>query len=206
MRCSYTGEYCPPPLADLQFAGLPFLCCDADNMLHIDRKTPTRYNGSKQNVLFRTKRGFHMLPMNLLDIQPSLRSLYGMCVEPVCQDYGITRTELDILLFLANNPKYDTAAEISDVRFLAKSHVSTSLKSLEQNGYIVKFSEDSDKRRVHLRLTEKADAVIQEGQARQSDFASIVTDGFNKEERQQLHSLLTRMSENIENYLEEHAK
>lgn len=70
---------------------------------------------------------------------------------------------MDILLFLANNPKYDTAAEVSDIRCLAKSHVSTSLKSLEESGYIAKFSEGSDRRRIHLKLTEKADAVIREG-------------------------------------------
>ncbi len=147
-----------------------------------------------------------MLPTNLWDVQPSFRSLYGMCVEPVCQDCGITRTELDILLFLANNPKYDTAAEISEIRYLAKSHVSTSLKSLEQNGYIVKFSEGNDKRRIHLRLTKKADAVIREGRTRQSAFANIVMDGFDMEERQQLYSFLTRMKENIKNHLEEYAK
>ncbi len=147
-----------------------------------------------------------MLPTNLWDVQPSFRSLYGMCVEPVCQDCGITRTELDILLFLANNPKYDTAAEISEIRYLAKSHVSTSLKSLEQNGYIVKFSEGNDKRRIHLRLTKKADDVIREGRTRQSAFANIVMDGFDMEERQQLYSFLTRMKENIKNHLEEYAK
>ncbi len=147
-----------------------------------------------------------MLPTNLWDVQPSFRSLYGMCVEPVCQDCSITRTELDILLFLANNPKYDTAAEISEIRYLAKSHVSTSLKSLEQNGYIVKFSEGNDKRRIHLRLTKKADAVIREGRTRQSAFANIVMDGFDMEERQQLYSFLTRMKENIKNHLEEYAK
>ena len=147
-----------------------------------------------------------MLPENLWDIQPPFRSLYGMCVEPVCQSFGLTRTELDILLFLANNPKYDTAAEISDVRHLAKSHVSTSLKSLEQNGYIVKSSEDRDKRRIHLRLTKKADAVIQEGQNQQSVFANIVMDGFDAQERQQILSFLTRIKENIKNHLEEYTK
>lgn len=147
-----------------------------------------------------------MTPMNMWDIQTSLRSLYTMCVEPVCQNYAITRTELDILLFLANNPKYDTAAEISDTRHLVKSHVSTSLKSLEANGYIVKTTEAGDKRRIHLKLTEAANAAIREGQKQQSAFADIITANLDEEERRQFQSYMTRMEQNIKRYLEEHAK
>lgn len=147
-----------------------------------------------------------MIPMNMWDIQTSMRSLYTMCVEPVCRNHGVTRTELDILLFLANNPKYDTAAEISDIRCLVKSQVSTSLKSLETNGYIAKTMESSDKRRVHLKLTESADAVIREGQKQQSAFADIITNGLDEEERQQFHAYVVRMEQNIKKYLEEHAK
>ena len=143
---------------------------------------------------------------NLWDIQTSMRSLYAMCVEPVCQSYNVTRTELDILLFLANNPKYDTAAEISDIRFLAKSHVSTSLKSLEANGYIVKATESEDKRRVHLKLTEAANNVVREGQKRQTVFADIIMDGLSKKERQQIHSGIEQMEKNIKRYMEKHLR
>lgn len=147
-----------------------------------------------------------MIPVNMWDIQTSMRSLYTMCIEPVCRDHGITRTELDILLFLANNPKYDTAAEISNIRYLVKSHVSTSLRSLEMNGYIEKAAKTGDKRRIHLKLTEAADAVIREGRKQQSVFADIITDGLDEEERRQFQSYMTRMEKNIKNYLEEHAK
>ena len=147
-----------------------------------------------------------MIPVNMWDIQTSMRSLYTMCIEPVCRDHGITRTELDILLFLANNPKYDTAAEISNIRYLVKSHVSTSLKSLEMNGYIEKAAKTGDKRRIHLKLTEAADAVIREGRKQQFVFADIITDGLDEEERRQFQSYMTRVKKNIKNYLEEHAK
>lgn len=147
-----------------------------------------------------------MIPTNLWDIQTSMRLLYTMCVEPVCHSYNVTRTELDILLFLANNPKYDTAAEISDIRFLAKSHVSTSLKSLEANGYIVKTTEAEDKRRVHLKLTEAASDVIREGQKQQAAFVDIIMDGLSQKERKQIHSGIEQIGKNIKRYMEEHEK
>ena len=142
-------------------------------------------------------------PHSIWDMQQPLRSLYTACVEPLCLSCGITRTELDILLFLANNPKYDTAAEISEIRRLAKSHVSISLRSLEENGYITRESEKADKRLIHLRLTEKASRVVQEGRQRQAAFAELIMDGFQEEERRQLHSFLVRMRQNIEHHLEE---
>lgn len=39
-----------------------------------------------------------------------IKRLYDQLLEPVCGQYGITRMELDILLFLHNNPEYDTRA------------------------------------------------------------------------------------------------
>ena len=140
-----------------------------------------------------------MAPMDLWENQPSFRSLYALCIEPVCQRHGVNRTEFDILLFLANNPRYDTAAAISDVRHLAKSHVSVSLRSLERQGYIVR-------RQVHLRLTAKATAVVRAGRERQRAFAEIILDGLSEEERELLRGCFTRMERNIMTYLEAHAK
>ena len=145
-----------------------------------------------------------MTPSNVWDMQTSLRALYTLCIEPVCQNYDITRTELDILLFLANNPKYDTAAEISDIRHLVRSHVSTSLKSLEAKGYVIKTMEDKDKRRVHLKLTKTADNIIREGQIQQAVFTDIITNGLDEEEQRQFHIYMLRMEQNIKKYLEEH--
>ncbi len=147
-----------------------------------------------------------MTPAALWDMQSSMRQLYTMCVEPVCQSCGVTRTELDILLFLANNPEYDTAAEISDIRCLAKSHVSTSLKSLEAGGYITKAAEPEDRRKVHLKLTAAAEDVIRAGRNRQSVFADIISEGFSPDEKEQIRSTLERIGRNIKKYLEVHAE
>lgn len=147
-----------------------------------------------------------MLPKNLLSIQPSLRALYSICMEPVCQRHGVTRTELDILLFLANNPQFDTAAEISSVRLLAKSHVSTSLKSLEQHGYLVKYVKEDDKRLVHLKLAAQADKVVAEGQAHQMAMLRIITAGLDAADQERLRAYTMTMERNIKEYLEVHAK
>ncbi|MFR7462338.1 MAG: MarR family transcriptional regulator [Subdoligranulum sp.] len=68
--------------------------------------------------------------VNPLEQQNAVKTLYSEFVSPVCAKYGLTRIELDILLFLANNTRYDTATDIVEVRFLAKSQVSAAIKNL----------------------------------------------------------------------------
>lgn len=145
-------------------------------------------------------------PTDVWDMQTAVRSLYSLCVGSLCQSCELTRTELDILLFLANNPGYDTAAQICDVRFLAKSHVSVSLSSLKRAGLLIAASEANDKRRIHYKLTDKAARVVEEGHKRQLEFAEIILDGFSEEEREVFHSYMDRMEKNIVTYLEKHVR
>ena len=58
--------------------------------------------------------------------------------------------ELDILLFLANNPSFDTATDIIEVRYLSKSQVSFSIKLLEQWGYLRKEYLGCNRKTAHL--------------------------------------------------------
>ncbi len=141
-------------------------------------------------------------PISLWDLQQPLRSLYIACVEPVCRDYGVTRTELDILLFLAKDPQCDTAAEIVNRRYLAKSHVSTSLRSLERGGFLTRHGGLTDRRRIHLSLSERAAPVVRAGQAAQAAVLEVITAGLDREDRALLLGYLARAERNIRSYLE----
>ena len=58
--------------------------------------------------------------------------------------------EYDILMFLHNNPKYNTAADIVKIRKSTKSHVSTSLKALENKGLIERIQSTRNKKLLRL--------------------------------------------------------
>lgn len=88
----------------------------------------------------------------------------------------------DIIMFLANNPGYDTAADISKVRRILKSQVSVSVKSLCEKGLLTGTYKDGNKKSVHLSLTAKAKPVVTYGKKEQSDFAAVLFDGFTDEE------------------------
>ena len=145
-----------------------------------------------------------MLPLNPWEHYFPTKALYSFCMEPVCRKHGITRTELDILLFLANNPQYDTAAEIVGVRCLAKSHVSTSLKALEQSGFLKKHYLPGNKKTAHLTICGRADTLIADGRQAQEQFFQVMFDGLTSEEITRMRTCFSRIQENIKQYLEVH--
>ena len=66
-----------------------------------------------------------------------VEELYENMVSPVCEKYELTYMEFTVLMFLTNNPQYDTATQIVKYHHLAKSHVSISIRSLQERGLIL---------------------------------------------------------------------
>ncbi len=139
--------------------------------------------------------------MTFNEFVSSLTELYEKRMAPISNTFGITSMELAILLFLANNPKYDTAKEIVEKRHLTKSHVSISLRDLEERGYIKKEHRNGDNRTVHLVLMPSSDEMIREGQKAQNEFLKTVTCGLSDEDTERLQTYIDRMNENIINAL-----
>lgn len=143
-----------------------------------------------------------MLPLNPWEHHFPMKALYSACMEPVCKQHSITRTELDILLFLVNNPNYDTAADIIEVRRLAKSHVSTSLKALELAGFLEKHYYPGNRKTAHLSVCSSAAALIADGRKAQEQFFSIICDGLSMEEIEMMQKFFSHIQKNIKHYLE----
>lgn len=142
-----------------------------------------------------------MIPLNPWEHQNAVKALYSSCVEAVCVEHNITRMELDILLFLANNPCFDTASDIIDIRYLSKSQVSSSIKLLEQHGYLRKEYFGCNRKTAHLKICESAAQIIHDGQTAQERFLSILLDGFSKEEMNAMKQFNNRILCNINAYL-----
>lgn len=66
----------------------------------------------------------------LLNMIHSMKKLYDHLCLDVMEKYHITRSELDILLFLNNNPEFDSAKDIVEKRGLVKSHASMGIEKL----------------------------------------------------------------------------
>ena len=133
------------------------------------------------------------------------KNLYEQMVTPVCKAHGLTYMEFTILMFLANNPQRDTAAQIAKIRQLSKSHVSLSLKGLQAKGLVTGHYFPGNQKTLHLRLTEAAEPVVAQGAEAQKKFGDRLIRGFSPEEVRQLQSLIDRIHENMKQEEENHA-
>ena len=124
---------------------------------------------------------------------------YARLMDPICKKWDLTRNELDVLLFLANNPAYDRAVDIVNNRGMSKSHVSLSITNLEKRGFLERIDDPEDRRTVHLRLLEGAKEIIEAGQLAQHRFFSYLHQGVTQEQIGLMVDFARRVGENIRN-------
>ncbi len=144
-----------------------------------------------------------MLPVNPWEHHNAIKTLYTRCMEPVCAKHRITRMELDILLFLANNPLFDTASDIVEIRYLSKSQVSAAVKELERKGLIEKGYLDGNRKTMHLGIKKKASGMIEDGKAAQERFLRIMFQGIPEEEIERMKKWNGFILGNIHRHLKE---
>lgn len=138
-----------------------------------------------------------MLPVFFIRSRGVMK-LYNSLFTPILEKYRLTQLEMDILLFLANNPPFDTARDIVDKRHLAKSHVSAGVESLAGRGLLERSRQRGNRKTIHLRLTQQAAPIVEEGRAVQQQYGRILLEGFSAQEKEQLFSFLERVGENVD--------
>lgn len=136
----------------------------------------------------------------LWDSMNTVAKLYESFLLPVCEKYDLTRAELDILLFFANNPQYDRAADVIEVRKVAKSHVSVSIKSLLAKGYLKGIYQEDNARDVHLKVMKKADGIVNKGRFAQEQFEKTLFHGLTKEQIEVMKANIDQMMRNAKEY------
>ena len=136
---------------------------------------------------------------NYFDVMNEAKKGYTRYLEPVCREWDLTRNELDVVLFLANNPTMDRAADIVAHRGLAKSHVSLSVSTLESKGLVYREMDTGDRRTVHLKLTTEGLRAAQAGREAQKAFFERIHQGISQEEMAVWRGLTEKISQNIKN-------
>ncbi|WP_050638398.1 MarR family transcriptional regulator [Candidatus Stoquefichus sp. SB1] len=133
----------------------------------------------------------------LLNMIHSMKKLYDHLCLDVMEKYHITRSELDILLFLNNNPEFDSAKDIVEKRGLVKSHASMGIEKLLKNGYIESIQDKNDKRKYHLYLLPLSQPLIHDGLQVQKHFNEILFKNFTLEEKKIYQKMVQQMYDNI---------
>lgn len=133
-----------------------------------------------------------------LDFAQKLSQAYSSACKPLCVSLGLPQTAFDILLFLANNPRYTTARDITEVRKIKANLVSVNVSRLVADGYLTRNAVTGDRRKVQLLLTEKAQPVVQQGQALQQRFFTDLFSGMDGDTRKGFFHALSIMDQNLD--------
>ncbi len=142
--------------------------------------------------------------MYFWDKHKTITSYYELLSGEVCDRYELTQMEYDILMFLHNNPQHNTAAEIVKVRKSTKSHVSTSLKNLEDKGLVERIQSKTNKKHIEIVLLDKAELIVEAGINAQKKFAQNVLSGLTEEEKYMCINIFDKICNNAEKFLRQY--
>lgn len=143
-----------------------------------------------------------MQPTNIsvfFDVLGKSQKVYSRYLEPVSRKWDLTRSELDVMLFLYNNPDYKRATDIVSHRGMAKSHVSMSVTSLAEQGLLERRFSPEDRRTAHLILTDRGRVIAEEARVAQRQFFETIYTGVSREELATMKKMTQKVFENIDN-------
>lgn len=125
------------------------------------------------------------------------RQFHALIYEDLAAELKLNQLEIDILLFLHNNPEFNTARDIVTYRGFAKSNVSTAIDSLRQKGYVTVFTDPDSRKLQRLSLVpDKADEISRMRQCQKAEFA-LAMNGISDKDFQKMQSLIKQMDTNI---------
>ena len=109
--------------------------------------------------------------------------VYGALCKPLCQEIKMPQTAFDILMFLANNPEYNTARDIVEVRKIKANLVSINVDKLVQEGFLERQPMENDRRKTKLICTENAQPIIDMGHKLQENFIEKLFENIDENSR-----------------------
>ena len=126
---------------------------------------------------------------------------YNAMCKPLCQQLKLPQTAFDILMFLGNNPQYQTARDIVKIRNIKANLISINVEKLVKEGYLRREEIKGDRRKTKLIITEKAHPVIKEGQQLQQGFVDQLFDNTTQEDKKNFIHVMKNMDKNLDDIL-----
>ena len=139
----------------------------------------------------------------LLQFFQQFGKFYAYQFTPLLERTGLSMREVHVLLFLANNPGYDTARDVTLYRGMSKSQVSQAVELLWAEGILQRAADEADRRIVHLSITQAGWTLARECQELQERCGARLLDGLAPEQVRQLRELLETVLDNGAHLAEE---
>ena len=134
--------------------------------------------------------------------QKAIKALYEQFSRPVRIRHGISQMEFSILLFIDANPDENTAADIVKTCRFTKSHVSVAIMNLEKKALLTRYFLKDNNKIIHLSLTDKAEAILDDARSAGERYRSVLFDGFSEEDLLRVRMYFEKLCQNAEKELE----
>ncbi|HIV24757.1 MAG TPA: MarR family transcriptional regulator [Candidatus Scatomonas pullistercoris] len=132
--------------------------------------------------------------------------LHGMkfrkLLETLCrsleEQYGLNKTELQILFYLHTAGGKNTCKDIMELKLFTRGHISQALGHLMKKGYVVIVPDEKDRRYTHNYLTDQAGTLAEELRKIFRRARDILMQGLTEEEKRILVSAAKKINKNID--------
>ena len=139
----------------------------------------------------------------LLRVIRQFRRYYDRQFEALLASAGLSMREMDVVLFLANNPDCTTARDIVEIRKIKANLVSVNVDRLVQEGYLERRAVAGDRRKTQLLCTEKAQPVIARGREVQERFFARLLHNTDAATREAFFRTMEVIGKNLDEILKE---
>lgn len=132
-----------------------------------------------------------------LAMYPYIIKKYNSLFEDLLKEYQMTQVEIDVLAFLANNPEYNHAQDIVNVRGISKGHVSLAIEKLVKRGYLTRNPDPQNRRCNILCVEHQADSLIKRIQDIQHQFDDMSFQNISSSDSIFYHQILQKIYQNL---------
>lgn len=117
--------------------------------------------------------------------------------KSIIHKYELSVLDIRIIMFLYEHEEFDTAKDIVEKHYIAKSYVSKAIDTLIDKEFLARKHDFNDRRYIHLELLKKADAVIEDVKTLRKEMFKIIFEGVSSEEVEVIRSVAAKISSNI---------
>lgn len=125
-----------------------------------------------------------------------INKVHDSIVRLASADYPLSKTEVDVMIYLYNNPEYNTASDITEFRRIPKANVSQAVESLAQKGYLTKSSDSTDRRRDLLFPTEQSKDILAVIKKIDKLYSDLLFGNFTEKEREEFSRMSRKILQN----------
>ena len=122
------------------------------------------------------------------------------------EKYKLTQNEVEVLIFLYNNPELNTSKDIVKYRWTSKSLVCKSVRSLLDNEYLDPAADYDDGRVMRLIMPEKTREIAKDLAEKEKEFYDLVFAGITDKEMAAIRGFAERIDVNLDEFLKKTKK